>query len=93
MSSQNSNQDVRHDGEVNPQAGGVELDLEPIDWGHLERMAQLTIGQRLMAMAQVSAFQRGLLRGAFRRRHPDLPIEEINMLMFRYIEDLKARGL
>ena len=56
-------------------------------------MAALTPGQRMLAMAEVSAFQRGLLRGAFRRRYPDLPIEEINMLMFRYIEDLKARGL
>ncbi|HSN77574.1 MAG TPA: hypothetical protein VL334_21080 [Anaerolineae bacterium] len=67
--------------------------LEPVDWEHLRRMAALTPGQRMLAMAEVSAFQRGLLRGAFRRRYPDLPIEEINMLMFRYIEDLKARGL
>ncbi len=67
--------------------------LEPVDPDHLRRMAALTPGQRMLAMAEVSAFQRGLLRGAFRRRYPDLPIEEINMLMFRYIEDLKARGL
>jgi hypothetical protein len=67
--------------------------LDPVDWEHLRRMAALTPGQRMLAMAEVSAFQRGLLRGAFRRRYPDLPIEEINMLMFRYIEDLKARGL
>ena len=70
-----------------------EIDLEPVDMEHLRRMAALTPGQRMLAMAQVSAFQRGLLRGAFRRRYPDLPIEEVNMLMFRYIEDLKARGL
>lgn len=69
-----------------------EIDLEPVDMEHLRRMAALTPGQRMLAMAEVSAFQRGLLRGAFRRRFPALPIEEINMLMFRYIEDLKARG-
>jgi hypothetical protein len=67
--------------------------LDLVDWEHLRRMAALTPGQRMLAMAEVSAFQRGLLRGAFRRRYPSLPIEEINMLMFRYIEDLKARGL
>ncbi len=69
----------------------VEITLEPVDWEHLRRMAALTPGQRMLAMAEVSAFQRGLLRGAFRRRFPDLPIEEINMQMFRYIEDLKAK--
>lgn len=68
-------------------------DLTPVDWEHLRRMAALTPGQRMLAMAEISAFQRGLLRGAFRRRYPDLSIEEINMLMFRYIEDLKVRGL
>lgn len=67
--------------------------LDPVDREHLRRMAALTPGQRMLAMAEVSAFQRGLLRGAFRRRYPDLAIEEINMVMFRYIEDLKARGL
>jgi hypothetical protein len=75
-------------------ANQFDLDvLEPVDLAHLRRMAALTPGQRMLAMGEVSAFQRGLLRGAFRRRYPDLPIEEINMLMFRYIEDLKARGL
>ncbi len=79
--------------EPNP-ANQFDLDaLEPVDWEHLQRMAALTPGQRMRAMAEVSAFQRGLLRGAFRRRYPDLPIEEINMLMFRYIEEQKARGL
>lgn len=79
--------------EANP-ANRFDLDaLEPVDMEHLHRMAALTPGQRMLAMAEVSAFQRGLLRGAFRRRYPDLPIEEINMLMFRYIEDLKVRGL
>lgn len=70
-----------------------DIDLEPVDLDDLRRMAALTPGQRIAAMAEVSAFQRGLLRGAFRRRYSDLPIEEINMLLFRYVEDLKARGL
>ena len=76
-------------------ANQVDLDtlLEPVDWEHLRRVAALTPGQRMLAMAEVSAFQRAMLRGAFRRRHPDLSIEEINMLMFRYIENLKAKGL
>lgn len=70
-----------------------EIHPEPVDWDHLQRMATLTPGQRILAMAEVSAFQRSLLRGAFRRRFPDRPLEEINLLMFRYIEELKAQGL
>jgi len=67
--------------------------LDPVDWAHLQRMMALTPGQRMLAMAETSAFQRALLRGAFHRRYPDLSIEEINMLMFHYIEEQKARGL
>ena len=65
----------------------IDLDviLEPIDWPHLYRLAKLTPGQRMAAMAQASAFARGILRGSFRRRFPDRSIAEINMLMLEYL--------
>ena len=52
----------------------------------MQIMAKLTPGQRMMAMAQESAFGHALLRGAFRTRFPDLSLHEINMMMLRYIE-------
>ena len=70
-----------------------ELELDPVDWEQLRLLAKLTPGERMMAMAQTSAFSRALLRGAFRRRYPDLSIEEVNMKMFYYLESLKEKGL
>ncbi len=63
-----------------------ELQFDPIDWQQMQIMAKLTPGQRMMAMAQASAFGHALLRGAFRTRFPDLSLHEINMMMLRYIE-------
>ena len=62
-----------------------ELELEPVDWQQLYLLAKLTPGQRMLAMAQASAFARGILRGAFRRRFPDLTMDEINMMVLRYV--------
>lgn len=70
-----------------------ELQLDPIDWEQMRLLAKLTPGERMMAMARASAFSRALLRGAFQTRFPDLPLEEINMMMFRYIEKQKERKL
>jgi len=67
--------------------------LDPIDWDDLRRLARLTPGQRLLGMARASAFSRALLRGAFRRRYPDRSIEELNMLLMRYVEAEKERSL
>jgi len=63
-----------------------ELDnLETVDWQQLYLMAKMTPNQRMLAMAQTSAFARSILRGAFRRRFPNLTMSEVNMLMMRYI--------
>ena len=60
-------------------------DLETVDWQQLYLMAKMTRSQRMLAMAETSAFARSILRGAFRRRFPNLTMAEINMLMMRYI--------
>ncbi len=63
------------------------LQLDPIDWPQLYLLAKLTPGQRMLAMAQTSAFARGILRGAFRRRFPDRSMAEINMMMLDYLNN------
>ena len=61
------------------------LQLDPVDWPQLYLLAKLTPGQRMAAMAQISAFNRGLLRGAFRLRFPNRSLAEINMAMLDYL--------
>jgi hypothetical protein len=61
--------------------------LDPVDWPQLYLLAKLTPGQRMMTMAQASAFARGILRGAFRRRFPNLTMAEINMKMMQYLSN------
>ena len=58
--------------------------LPTIDWQQVYLTARLKPGQRLLAMARASAFARGILRGAFRRRFPDHSLAEINMLVLEY---------
>ncbi len=75
-----------------PEPGPIEYNLdhllEPVDWQQLYLLANLTPGQRMQAMAQASAFARSLLRGAFRRRFPQLTLPEINMMMLEYLNTL-----
>lgn len=65
-----------------------ELELEPVDWQQLYLLSKLTPGQRMLAMAQAPAFARGILRGAFRWRFPDLSMAEINMMVLRYVNSV-----
>lgn len=68
------------------------LQFDPIDWQHMKILSRLSIGQRMKAMAELSAFNQALLRGAFSKRYPDLPIEEVNMILLRYVERQKEKG-
>lgn len=44
-----------------------ELQFDPIDWQQMRMMAKLTVGERMKAMAQSSAFGHALLRERFKR--------------------------
>lgn len=68
-----------------------ELQFDPIDWQQMRIMAKLTPGERMLAMAQASAFGHALLRGALQTRFPDRSLHEINMMMLRYIEWQRER--
>jgi len=60
--------------------------IDPIDWEQMRLTASLTPGQRIMVMAEASAFSRALLRGALpspfprpphrRDQHVDVPLPE-----------------
>ncbi|HEY83691.1 MAG TPA: hypothetical protein G4N96_01060 [Chloroflexi bacterium] len=67
---------------------GYKIQLDPIDWSQLYIQAKLSPGQRMLAMAQVSAFSRSILRGAFQRRFPEQTLPEINMLMLEYLNNI-----
>jgi hypothetical protein len=64
------------------------LSLEPVDWSHLYLLAQLTPGQRMLGMAQTSAFTKSILRGSFRRRFPNQSLAEINMILLEYLQTM-----
>lgn len=68
-----------------------ELQFDPVDWQQMQIMAKLTLGERMVAMAQASAFGHALLRGALQTRFPDRTLHEINLLMLRYIEWQKEK--
>ena len=55
------------------QTNSILIALDPVDREHLRHMAALTPGQRMLAMAEVSAFQRGMLRGLSAAATPIYP--------------------
>jgi hypothetical protein len=66
------------------------LELEPVDWQQLELIARLTPAQRWLAMAEASEFALAGLRGAFRKRFPDVSQSELNMKVLAYVTPLRG---
>lgn len=69
----------------------VRVELDPIDWQQLELLARMSPAQRFLAMAQASEFSLAGLRGAFRKRFPDLSQSELNMKVLEYVTPLRGR--
>ena len=63
--------------------------LDPIDWVQLKLTANLSPGQRILAGMQARAFAMANLRGAFRRKFPELSQAEINMKVLAYLTPVK----
>ncbi|MBI4674054.1 MAG: hypothetical protein HY741_20600 [Chloroflexi bacterium] len=61
------------------------LELDPIDWQQLELLARVSPAQRLLTMMAASEFALAGLRGAFRRRYPELLPNELNMRVLEQI--------
>ena len=68
----------------------IQVDLEPIDWQQLELLARLSPAQRFLAMAEASEFALAGLRGAFRKRFPELSQSELNMKVLEYVTPLRG---
>ena len=63
--------------------------LDPIDWVQLRLTAELSPGQRTLAGMQAQAFAMASLRGAWRRKFPELSQAELNMKVLAYLTPVK----
>lgn len=63
---------------------------DPVDWQQLELLAQLSPAQRLLAMMAASEFALAGIRGAFRRRYPELSPGELNMRVLAYVTPIRG---
>jgi hypothetical protein len=68
----------------------VPVELEPIDWQQHVLLARLSPAQRFLAMAEASEFALAGLRGAFRKRFPELSQSELNMKVLEYVTPLRG---
>lgn len=68
----------------------VELELDPIDWQQMELLARVSPAQRLLTMMAASEFALAGLRGAFRRRFPELSPSQLNMRVLAYVTELRG---
>lgn len=66
------------------------LELDPIDWQQMELLARVSPAQRLLTMMAASEFALAGLRGAFRRRYPELSQSELNMRVLAYVTPLRG---
>jgi hypothetical protein len=67
--------------------------LDPIDWVQLRLTASLPPRKRLLAGIQAQAFARATVRGALRRRYPDLSQSELNMKVLAHLTTVRMEGL
>ncbi len=63
--------------------------LDPIDWEQLQLTAKLSPGQRILAGVQAQAFAMASLRGAWRRKFPELSQAELNLKVLAYLTPVK----
>ena len=63
--------------------------LDPVDWVQLRLTLGLTPFERIMAGMRAQAFARAILRGALRRRFPDLSTAELNMKVLAYLTPVR----
>ena len=64
--------------------------LDPVDWVQLKLTASLSPGQRILAGLHAQAFAMASLRGAFRRRFPELSQSELNMKVLAYLTPVRV---
>ncbi len=67
--------------------------LSPVDWEQIKLTAGLSPGQRILTGMQAQAFAMASLRGAFRRRFPELSQAELNMKTLAYLTPIRMPPL
>lgn len=66
------------------------VELDPVDWEQLELLARISPAHRLLAMMAASEFALAGLRGAFRKRFPELSQSELNMQVLAYVTPIRS---
>lgn len=64
------------------------IELDPVDWQQLELLARVSPAQRLLTMMAASEFALAGLRGAFRRRFPEMSQRELNLRVLAHVTPL-----
>ncbi len=63
--------------------------LDPPDWVQMRLTASLSPAKRIRAGMHAQAFAMSLLRGAFRKRFPELTQSELNMKVLAHLTPIR----
>jgi hypothetical protein len=66
------------------------LHFNPHELEEMKRWAALEPGQRIGAMLLAQEFALGLIRGSLMEEHPELSMQEINLLLIAEVERRKG---
>ena len=64
--------------------------LDPADWVQIQLTARLSPAQRILAGMRAQSFAMAMLRGAFRKRFPELTQSELNMKVLAYLTPIRV---
>ena len=66
--------------------------LDSIDWVQMELLVNLSAEKRIIPGLNAQEFSMAGLRGAFRKRFPELPMPEINMKVLAYLTPVRMNA-
>ena len=67
--------------------------IAPLDWVQMRLTAALTPAQRIQTAMQAQAFAKALFRGSLMKRFPDMPLDELNMMVLAHFTPVRMRKL
>jgi hypothetical protein len=67
--------------------------IAPLDWTQMRLTAALTPAQRIHAGMQAQAFAKAIFRGSLMKRFPDMPLDELNMMVLAHFTPVRMRKL
>ena len=63
--------------------------FDPVDWAQVDLLAKLPFEKRLLPGLNAQEFSMAALRGTFRRKFPELSLQEINMKVLAYLTPVR----